>query len=316
MRTTAGPALLAARGRISGAPRIAVLAGTAGEFTMDKTSAATDRTDLPAVAGRVASGAWTGRVIAGVPGIVAAGTGAAVGSYATWRMRKLVVETTGLPDAVVAVGEDVVAIALAAAATRSVSSSGDEDVDGDTSFNGDAAAAAAAAGVAGAGAAADDPPRRSLLRDAAIGLVCGIAGTTAMTIAQGAEFVLTDAQPSSSPSDVADRIKRKAGQGRLKRSQRRVANQSMHWLYGTSWGIPYGIVAAGSKLEPEISGPVFGLLVWGAALAHEPALGIADVPWKRSLQSLGSEALFHVVYGIGAGAALRVVRNSLASRPA
>ena len=84
----------------------------------------------------------------------------------------------------------------------------------------------------------------------------------------------------------------------------------MHWLYGTSWGIPYGVVAEHTKLAPELSGPVFGLLVWGAALVHEPALGLADVPWKRSFESLGSEAFFHLVYGIGAGAAVRARRNA------
>ena len=131
-----------------------------------------------------------------------------------------------------------------------------------------------------------------------------------MTIAQGAEFVLTDAEPSSSPAIVVDKLKRRAGQGRLKRQHRRAANQAMHWLYGISWGVPYGIVAGHSKVAPEVSGPVFGLLVWGAALAHEPALGLADVPWKRSLQSLGSEALFHLVYGLGAGAAMRAIVNA------
>jgi hypothetical protein len=84
----------------------------------------------------------------------------------------------------------------------------------------------------------------------------------------------------------------------------------MHWLYGTSWGIPYGVVAGHTKMAPEISGPIFGLVVWGAAaLAHEPALGLAEVPWKRSLASLGSEACFRVVYGIGAGAAVRALHN-------
>jgi hypothetical protein len=83
----------------------------------------------------------------------------------------------------------------------------------------------------------------------------------------------------------------------------------MHWLYGTSWGIPYGITAGRTGVAPELSGPAFGLLVWRAALAHEPALGLADVPWTRSAASTRSAALFHLIYGIGAGAAVRAVRN-------
>jgi hypothetical protein len=285
MRTFAGPGMLAARGRITGPARVAVLLAATGELAMDKTSAATDRTDPPAVAGRVAAGAYTGRTLAGGAGIVAGAAGAAVGSYASWRARKLVVDTTGLPDPVIAVGEDMLAMGVAAIATRPDPEPRPEDP------------------------SPPSAPQRSLWRSASAGLAAGLAGTAVMTIAQGAEFVLTDAEPSSSPARIADRIKRATGQGRLKRRHRRAANQGMHWLYGASWGVPYGLLVGSRDVSPEVSGPVFGLLVWGAALAHEPALGLADVPWKRSLSSLGSEALFHLVYGIGAGGAMRALQG-------
>ena len=279
MRTSAGPALLAIRGRITGKPRVAVLAMAVGELAADKTPWVPDRTAPPVVAGRVVSGAHIGHRIAGVPGAVAAAVAAAAGTFATWRARKLVVDMTGLPDPLVAVGEDMLALGAAAVATRPEPEPGNQ------------------------------PPRqrRSLLRDAATGLAAGISGTAAMTIAQDAQLALTGSRPSTAPAAVAEKLKRAAGAGRLTRGQRRVANQVMHWLYGTSWGIPYGIVVRRTDVPPEISGPVFGLAVWGAALAHAPALGIADVPWKRSLPSLGSEALFHVVYGIGAAAAVRAL---------
>jgi hypothetical protein len=288
MRTFAGPAMLAAHGRIQGRPRIAVALAAAGEVAMDKSPAATDRTDAPALAGRVAAGAWTGRAVAGAPGAAAGAVAAGVGTYATWRIRGLVVEATGLPDPVVAVGEDLVAYGLAAACTRP-----DPEV-----------------------AAPEQPPadeqprRRALLRGARIGVLAGLAGTAAMTIAQGAEFVLTDAEPSSAPADVADKLKRRAGRGRLKRRHRRAANLGMHWLYGTACGIPYGLFAEGGPVPPEASGPVFGLLVWGAGLAQLPALGVAEPPWKRSPASLASEALFHVVYGAGAAAAVRALTRA------
>jgi uncharacterized membrane protein len=295
MRTFAGPAMLAAHGRITGKPRIAVLAAAAGEVAMDKSPKATDRTDLPAVAGRVLAAAYTGQEIAAGPGAAAAALSAVAGTYASWRARGLVVATTGLPDPVVAIGEDLLAMGFAAIGTRP-----DPDPDpeaGETATDDSAAKQAS-----------ERPP--SLLRDLGVGAFAGVVGTAAMTIAQGAEFVLTDAEPSSLPADVIDRFKRRAGRGRLERRHRRVANQAMHWLYGTSWGIPYGLIAGHTKVAPELSGPVYGLLVWGAALVHEPALGLADVPWKRSLKSLGSEAFFHLVYGIGAGAAVRTVRNA------
>ncbi len=311
MRTFAGPAMLAAHGRITGKPRIAVFIAAAGELVADKTPQAPDRTELPAVVGRTLAAAYTGREIADAPGAVAGGLSAVAGSYAWWRARRLVVAATGLPDPVVAVGEDLLAMGFAAIGTRPDPA---PDPAGSTAEpTGSAGSTDSTDSLAGPadGAAVDREPRpRSLLRDLATGAFAGVVGTAAMTIAQGAEFVLTDAEPSSSPAQIVDLLKRTAGQGRLKRKQRRAANQAMHWLYGTSWGIPYGIVAGHTKVAPEVTGPVFGLLVWGAALAHEPALGLADVPWKRSLESLASEAFFHLIYGIGAGAAVRALRNS------
>ena len=118
MRTSAGPALLAIRGRITGKPRIAVLGMAAGEFALDKTPGIPARTSPPAAAGRVAAGAYIGHAIAGVPGAVAGAAGAATGTFASWRARKLAVGATGLPDSAVAVGEDLLALGAAAVATR------------------------------------------------------------------------------------------------------------------------------------------------------------------------------------------------------
>jgi hypothetical protein len=295
MRSMSGPAVLAARGQVPGKARVALLVGASGELAVDKSSVAVDRTEIPALLGRIGSGAYTGNVVAGPVGALVAAVSAGVGTYSTWRIRKLVVSATGLPDPVVAAAEDILAYAAAAAATHGV----DEDAPRDV------------VEVSQVTSAVGPPPRRpSVLSNAGKGLLAGLAGTAVMTVAQGAEFVLTKAEPSDAPATVADKASRKLGLGRIKRRNKAKANQGMHWLYGTSWGIPYGIVAANSKLRPEVSGPAFGLVVWVVGLAQQPAVGVADPPWKRSLQSLGSEALFHVVYGVGAGAALRVLRNT------
>ena len=290
-----GPAVLAARGRAPGKVRPALLLAGAGELAVDKSSVAVDRTEIPALIGRVGSGAYTGNAVGGPVGALVAAVSAGVGTYSTWRIRKLVVTATGLPDPVVAAVEDIIAYAAAAAATQGV----DEDAPRD------------AVEVAQVSTAVGGPPlRSSLVRNAGKGLIAGVVGTATMTLAQGAEFVLTSAEPSDAPATVADKASRKLGLGRITRRDMPKANQGMHWFYGTSWGIPYGIVAANSKLRPEVTGPAFGLVVWLVALGQQPAVGVADPPWKRSLQSLGSEALFHVVYGVGAGAALRALRNT------
>jgi uncharacterized membrane protein len=118
MRSTAGPALLAARGRFSGRRRAAILLATVGEVIGDKTPAVTDRTAPPALAGRVVSGAYTGGVIGGPGGAAIAALIAGTGTFATYRVRAEIVRRSGLPDPVVAVAEDVVALVAAAVATR------------------------------------------------------------------------------------------------------------------------------------------------------------------------------------------------------
>jgi hypothetical protein len=289
-----GPATLAARGQLSGKPRAALLLAASGELAVDKSPAAIDRTEIPALLGRIGSGAFTGNAVAGPVGALVAAATAGVGAYSTWRIRKLVVTATGLPDPIVAGFEDILCYAAAAAATRGVDT--DEPRD--------------AVEVAQVSSALGTPRRPSVFENAGKGLVAGLIGTATMTLAQGAEFVLTSAAPSDAPATVADKAKRKLGLGRIKRGDRPKANQGMHWFYGTSWGIPYGIFAANSRVRPELTGPALGLVVWLVGLGQQPAAGVAEPPWERSLQSLASEATFHIIYGVGAGAGLRILRNT------
>ena len=57
MRTTAAPAVLAARGRISGKARVATLVAAAGELAADKSPVVSARTKPPALGERIAAGA-------------------------------------------------------------------------------------------------------------------------------------------------------------------------------------------------------------------------------------------------------------------
>src|SRR6478609_5734515 len=81
LRTFAGPAALAARGRVlrDNPARYAVLAAGGLELAGDKTPFAPDRTDVPSVAGRSTAGAVSGAVLAGPAG-AAVGAAAAAGS--------------------------------------------------------------------------------------------------------------------------------------------------------------------------------------------------------------------------------------------
>jgi uncharacterized membrane protein len=124
MRSMSGPAVLAARGEIPGRLRPALLLAGAGEVAADKSSRAPDRTAPPALAGRIGTGAYTGYAVGGPVAAVVAALSAAGGTYATYQLRQRLGSASGLPDPVIAVGEDVLCYLAAALATR--------DVGGDT----------------------------------------------------------------------------------------------------------------------------------------------------------------------------------------
>ncbi len=145
MRSMAAPALLSRRlqqreqpsdrllprstgVRLLGSRRAATVLTVlaAGEMVADKMPFVPARTELPSLIGRAASGALCGAVVAArrggsQPVAAAIGAAAAVGmAHLAYRVRKRVGEATGLPDVVVALTEDAVALTtgsrLAAAA--------------------------------------------------------------------------------------------------------------------------------------------------------------------------------------------------------
>jgi len=116
MRTFTGPAALAVRGRIGWRPlRLAVLAAAAAELAGDKHPAAGNRTDPPALAGRAATAALTGRSVAGAPGAAVAAAAAVASAYATFHLRARLAEH--LPPLAAGAVEDALAITLALATT-------------------------------------------------------------------------------------------------------------------------------------------------------------------------------------------------------
>lgn len=88
----------------------------AGELIADKLPGTADRTGFPQLLGRLGSGAVTGAAIAQAEGqtarigAVLGGLGALLGTYAFFRLRHWLTAEGGLPDAVVALAEDALAV--------------------------------------------------------------------------------------------------------------------------------------------------------------------------------------------------------------
>jgi len=137
LRSQVPTAVLAARGlgptsgplsslRTTAGRRSAYLAAL-GELAADKLPANPSRMSRGPLVGRVVSGAVAGGALAAgtgsrrgalvLPAVVGA-AGAYLGSWGGFGARQALVARTGLPDPVVAVAEDVVAIGLGAVAVR------------------------------------------------------------------------------------------------------------------------------------------------------------------------------------------------------
>jgi len=108
----------------SGVGRRAAYVAAVGELVIDKLPSTPSRVAPRGLAGRIASGAVAGASLAsasgrrGAPLILPAvfgAVGAYAGSWGGYSVRKAVVTASRLPDPVVAVGEDLLAVGLVAA---------------------------------------------------------------------------------------------------------------------------------------------------------------------------------------------------------
>jgi hypothetical protein len=274
MRTFGGWAGLALRGRVADRRlRGALLAAAAGEMAGDKTPWVPPRSDPAALAGRVISGALAGRLADGARGARLGAATAAASTYASERARALLGQRLGIPDPVLGAAEDALVLAVATAAAGAP---GAEEDEGDV----------------------PDPAgeRPSALTTVVHGLFAAAVGTAAMTSVQVAYLSAAGGKPSSAPGDVGRKLID------VPRDRRAAFNQTMHMLYGTAWGAPFGLWR---RSRPG-HGVLFGAVVWCVSLVELPLLGVAPPPWRQTPGALVRDLAFHVVYGTATAAALNV----------
>jgi uncharacterized membrane protein len=121
LRSMTGPAVV--RWRAHDPLRLGFAALAAGELIADKLPATPPRTIPPALIFRALSGGFSGYWLArslaaeGGSGALAGALGALAGAYAGMAVRSTIVRASGLPDSLVALAEDAVALGGAVAAT-------------------------------------------------------------------------------------------------------------------------------------------------------------------------------------------------------
>jgi putative membrane protein len=149
--------------------------------------------------------------------------------------------------------------------------------------------------------------QRSVLKGALAGLVGGIVGSGAKTVAEKI-FPPRLAEQTAPPALMAENL-----MGRpLSDGEKRIAAGGIHWTFGAVAGAVYG---AAVELEPKAAawqGAAFGLAL--NKLTHDsllPKMGLAEPTIRQRTQERQSEWVSHAVYGVVTDVVRRLVRRGL-----
>lgn len=147
----------------------------------------------------------------------------------------------------------------------------------------------------------------NLLKGLVAGMVGGLVGTAVKSLAEEV-FPPRAPEQDSPPVIAAERV---AGEP-LTETQKQVAEQSIHWTFGTVTGGVYGAL---TEAVPQV-GAGYGVPFAGALFvaAHEAALpaldlegGITEQPASEQI----NELITHVAYGVTTDLVRRYVRKLL-----
>lgn len=143
----------------------------------------------------------------------------------------------------------------------------------------------------------EETPLEKAAKAIGIGLIAGLAGTAAITLSQAIEMKLTRRPPSTAPVDAASKVLDIEATSRQEKQQ---VSQEIHWAYGTTWGVPRGIIAlAGLKGWPATLAHF--VAIWGTAQVMLPSLHVSPPITEEEPKAIGIDVLHHAVYAVAAG---------------
>lgn len=142
------------------------------------------------------------------------------------------------------------------------------------------------------------------------GLVAGAIGTAVMTLAQAVEMEARRRAPSTVPARAVE--KTLGVRTRSEEAEMRLANVT-HFAYGTAWGLVRGLVST-AGVRGAVADSLHLLLVWGAALAMLPRMGLAPPVREQRARELAIDLALHAVYAFATGAAFRWLERRAAGR--
>jgi putative membrane protein len=153
----------------------------------------------------------------------------------------------------------------------------------------------------------------AILRGIVAGLVAGIVGAGAMSIAHKAfPAAAEQEQGEDSTVKVADSLTRRLLGRPLPDDKKPLAGNIVHYAFGAGVGALYGGLAAVVPRVTVALGLPFGVAVWlGAHVIMVPALGLAAPPTRQPLSKEALELALHLVYGAVTELGRRLIRQTL-----
>lgn len=142
------------------------------------------------------------------------------------------------------------------------------------------------------------------------GAIGGLAATALKSVAER-YFPPRGPREDAPPAKMANRAAQAITGDKLTESQKHLAEQGMHWLFGTLIGGAYG---AAVEIVPQLSdgmGLPFGAAVFG--VMHEGLLPAADLEAphaEKDDEEERNEMITHLIYGF----ATEVVRGTVRDR--
>lgn len=131
------------------------------------------------------------------------------------------------------------------------------------------------------------------------GLVAGVVGTAVMTLAQMIEMRARGREASTAPARAVEKT---LGIVPSSDEAERRLGLITHFAYGTAWGIARGLLGS-AGVRKTAANSVHLLLVWGAALAMLPRMGLAPPVRQWSKTELADDLVLHAVYAFATGGA-------------
>lgn len=129
------------------------------------------------------------------------------------------------------------------------------------------------------------------------GMIAGLAGTVAISIAQMMEMKITGREGSDAPAEAVNKVLNVDASDEAHKEQ---FVQLVHWTYGTAWGVARGVFDL-CGLKGITATAAHWSAVWGTEMVMLPAIDVAPPVKDWGGKEIGKDGLMHLVYAVAAG---------------